>query len=50
MQINPPYGFQEIVALTKTHRVLLPTEPTLPVVFRTMNPIPVSYGHFYKSR
>ena len=46
MQINPPYGFQEIVALTKTHRVLLPMGPTLPVVFRTMNPIPVSYTEF----
>ena len=43
MQISPPYGFQEIVALTKTHRVLLPKLPTLPMVFRTMNPIPVSY-------
>lgn len=46
MQITPPYGFQEIVALTRTHRVLLPTGPTLPVVFRTMNPIPVSYTEF----
>ncbi len=46
MQINPPYGFQEIIALTKTHRVLLPTGPTLPVVFRNMNPIPVSYTEF----
>ena len=46
MQINPPYGFQEIVALTKTHRVLLPNGPTLPVAFRTMNPMPVSYTEF----
>lgn len=45
-QISPPYGFQEVVALTKTHRVLLPKGPTLPVVFRTMNPIPVSYTEF----
>lgn len=46
MQINPPYGFQEIVALTKTQRVLLPKGPLLPVVFRTMNPLPVSYTEF----
>ncbi len=45
-QITPPYGFQEVVALTKTHRVLLPKGPALPVVFRTMNPIPVSYTEF----
>ncbi len=45
-QITPPYGFQEVVALAKTHRVLLPRGPTLPVVFRTMNPIPVSYTEF----
>jgi hypothetical protein len=46
MQINPPYGFQEVVALSKTHRVLLPKGPTLPLVFRTMNPLPVSYSEF----
>ena len=46
MQINPPYGFQEIVALTKTHRVSLPRDRALPVVFRTMNPLPVSYTEF----
>jgi len=45
-QITPPYGFQEVVALTKTHRVLLPKGPTLPVVFRNMNPLPVSYTEF----
>lgn len=46
MEINPPYGFQEIVALTKVQRVLLPKGPVLPVVFRTMNPLPVSYAEF----
>ncbi len=45
-QITPPYGFQEVIALTKTHRVLLPKGPTVPVVFRTMNPVPVSYAEF----
>ena len=46
MHIKPPYGFQEIVALSKTHQILLPKESKLPVVFRTMNPIPVSYSEF----
>ena len=46
MQITPPYGFQEIVALAKTHRVLLPKPPALPVAFHGMNPIPVSYTEF----
>jgi len=45
-RITPPYGFQEVIALTKTHRVLLPKGPTVPVVFRSMNPIPVSYAEF----
>ena len=45
-RIAPPYGFQEVIALTKTHRVLLPKGPTVPVVFRSMNPIPVSYTEF----
>mgnify|MGYP006274745745 FL=1 len=45
-QITPPYGFQEVVALNKTHRVLLPKGRTVPVVFRSMNPIPVSYTEF----
>ena len=46
MQITPPYGFKEVVALIKKHHVVLPKAPTLPVVFRTMNPIPVSYTEF----
>ncbi|NBR27080.1 MAG: hypothetical protein EBT83_01530 [Betaproteobacteria bacterium] len=45
-QITPPYGFQEVVALTKTHRVLLPKGTALPMTFRNMNPIPVSYTEF----
>ena len=46
MQINPPYGFQEIVALTQTHRVVLPKGRALPVLFHRMNPMPVSYTEF----
>jgi len=45
-QITPPYGFQEVVALTKTHRVLLPKGSALPMTFRNMNPLPVSFTEF----
>ncbi len=46
MQITPPYGFTDIIPLTKTHRVLLPKGRTLPLAFRTMNPMPVSFTEF----
>ncbi len=45
-QITPPYGFQEVVALAKTHRVLLPKGHALPMAFRNMNPLPVSFTEF----
>jgi hypothetical protein len=45
-QITPPYGFQEVVALAKTHRVLLPKGSALPMTFRNMNPMPVSFTEF----
>jgi hypothetical protein len=45
-QITPPYGFQEVVALTKSHRVLLPKGSALPMTFRNMNPLPVSFTEF----
>lgn len=43
MDITPPYGYQEVVPLTKEHRVVLPAEGTLPPVFRGMMVIPLSY-------
>lgn len=43
MDITPPYGYQEVVPLTKDHRVVLPAAGTLPPVFRGMNVIPLSY-------
>ena len=46
MQITPPYGFKEIVPLTKLHRVLLPKGASVAMAFRTMNPMPVSYAEF----
>lgn len=46
MDIKPPYGYQEIVPLTKQHRVLLPVERKLPVVFRKLTALPLSYSEF----
>lgn len=46
MDIRPPYGYQEIVPLTKTHKVLMPEEKKLPIVFRSMNAMPLSFAEF----
>ncbi len=46
MDIRPPYGYQEIVPLTKQHRVLLPEARKLPVVFRNITALPLSYTEF----
>jgi SapC len=46
MDITPPYGYQEVVALTKEHRVVLPAAGTLPPVFHSMMVIPLSYSEF----
>jgi hypothetical protein len=46
MDITPPYGYQEVVPLTKEHRVLLPETGVLPEVFRSMMVIPLSYSEF----
>ncbi len=46
MEIKPPYGYQEIVPLTKQHRVLLPVARKLPVVFRRLTALPLSYSEF----
>jgi hypothetical protein len=43
MDIKPPYGYQEVVPLTKQHRVVLPAEGKLPPVFHGMMVIPLSY-------
>ena len=43
MNIKPPYGYSEIVPLTTTARVRMPTA-TVPPVFGTMNAIPLSYA------
>lgn len=46
MDIKPPYGYQEIVPLTRKHRVLLPAERKLPAVFRKLTALPLSYTEF----
>ena len=42
----PPYGFQEIVPLDRSHRIDLPQGRSLPPVFHSMNPLPVSFDEF----
>ena len=46
MDIKPPYGYQEIVPLTKQHRVLLPEARKLPASFRNLNALPLSFTEF----
>ncbi len=46
MDIKPPYGYQEIIPLAKTHKVLLPAERRLPVLFRSLTALPLSYTEF----
>jgi SapC len=46
VDIKPPYGYQEIVPLTRHHRVLLPEARKLPLVFRSLTALPLSYAEF----
>ena len=46
MDIKPPYGYQEIVPLTKQQRVVLPEGRRLPLVFRSLTALPLSYTEF----
>jgi hypothetical protein len=46
MQINPPFGYGEIVPLQKTHRVRLARPGETPAFARTLNAIPISYTEF----
>jgi SapC protein len=46
MDIKPPYGYQEIVPLTKQHRVTLPDGRKLPPTFRNLNALPLSFTEF----
>ena len=46
MDITPPYGYTQVVPLTREHRVVLPMEGKLPPVFRGMMVMPLSYTEF----
>lgn len=46
MDIRPPYGYQEIVPLNKHHRVVLPESGKLPLVFRSLTALPLSFTEF----
>lgn len=46
MQINPPFGYTEVVPLLKTHRVRLTRAGEVPQFARTLNAIPISYTEF----
>ncbi len=46
MQINPPFGYQEIAPFLRTQRIKLPRTGALPEFTRQLNAIPVSYTEF----
>jgi hypothetical protein len=46
MQINPPFGYQEIAPFLRNQRVKLPPAGALPEFTRQLNAIPVSYTEF----
>ena len=46
MQINPPFGYREVVPLYKNRRVRLPAAGEIPEFARTLNAIPISYTEF----
>src|SRR5258707_6139375 len=46
MQINPPFGYSEIVPLRKDQKVRLPARGALPEFCRRVNAVPISYSEF----
>ena len=46
MQINPPFGYKEIVPLYKNNKVALPAPGTVPDFCKQLNAIPISYTEF----
>jgi hypothetical protein len=47
MQINPPFGYKEIVPLYKNNKVRLPEPGTVPAFFHNLNAIPVSFAEIW---
>lgn len=46
MDIKAPYGYREIIPLTRTHRVALPPERMPPPAFRKLTALPLSCVEF----
>ncbi len=46
MQINPPFGYKEIVPLYKNNKVRLPAPGVIPEFCKQLNAIPISYTEF----
>ena len=46
MQINPPFGYQNIVPYYKNNRIRLPKPGELPDFARKTNAVPISYSEF----
>ena len=46
MQINPPFGYKEIVPLYKNNKVKLPAPGVVPEFCKQLNAIPISYTEF----
>jgi len=46
MQINPPFGYKEIVPLYKNNKVRLPAPGAVPELCNQLNAIPISYTEF----
>ena len=46
MQINPPFGYKEIVPLYKNNKVTLPAPGVVPEFCKQLNAIPISYTEF----
>ena len=45
-QIAPPFGYQEVVPLLKTHRLRLPAAGEVPEFLRRANAVPISHAEF----
>jgi SapC len=46
MQINPPFGYKEIVPLYKNNKVKLPEPGSVPAFCNNLNAIPISFTEF----
>lgn len=46
MQINPPFGYSEIVPLYKNQKVRVPAPGALPEFCRKVNAVPITYSEF----